>query len=301
MCRSSLGLSIHHLLRGNSILFKYASERSLLFYYCMPKATRRKAKSAQAAPRRKKVWVNALSMAQFLTTAFNLQKSSGIGPTLLLGPDPGPSSTTIETEHSAQFQPAQPPVAAPVPATSSSLPTWPTAGHAPHTAPSFTTVNPLQTYPTFAATIVTQAQHTGNLELNVTSTTSPVPSARHVTWSAEPFQSPANAVPGSSPRPSESPRSGSEADNTPSRGPPSKRIRVSRRNPIYGFVEGAMVGNKERGETFSCSLFYDRLIKFLLAAVPRKKELRDLQSNALQAGRRFRQEVEELVCRVSRI
>jgi hypothetical protein len=62
-----------------------------------------------------------------------------------------------------------------------------------------------------------------------------------------------------------------------------------------------MVGNKERGKTFRYSLFFDRLIKFVLAAVPRKRELRDLQSNALQAGRRFRQEIDDLVFRVSRI
>ena len=230
-------------LRADSTLFRHAAS---FYYYCMTKVTQKKAKSAKAAPssssasRRKKACANTLSMAQFLIV-FNLQKSPG----------PGPSS--------------QPPVAT-APGTSSSLPevnhipfiwnapAWPTVGHPAHAVPSFTTVNSLQAYPTFAATSLAQAQHdVGNLEPNVT--TSPVPFACHVTQSAELFQPPANTVPDPSPRsPPELPSSGSEADHTPSRGPSSKRIRVSRRNPMYGFVEGAMVGNKERGETFSCSL-----------------------------------------------
>jgi len=193
---------------------------------------------------------------RFLTI---LQKSHGDASTSL--PCPGPSAT-FETEtgltSSAQAHPTVPDPGL-APSTSSltqighyrylwDSPAWPAGHHPPHTPPAF--LNPLPTYPTFPPVLLTQAPRAVNLDHNATASTTPVPLSCHVTQSTQ-SQPLANTTDPSLRSPSPPSNTGSETEDTPSRPKSVGRIRISRRNPIHGFVEGAMAGNQEHGKAIT--------------------------------------------------
>ena len=179
-----------------------------------------------------------------------LQKSQGDASTSL--PCPGPSATIeTETDHPTVGMTGTP--------STSSLtqigqyrylwdsPAWPAGHHhSPHTPPAF--VNPLPSYPTFPAVLLTQAPRAGNLDHNATASTTPVPLSCHVTPQSTQSQPLANTTDPSPRSPSPPSNTGSETEDTSSRPKSVGRIRISRRNPIHGFVEGAMAGNQEHSK-----------------------------------------------------
>jgi hypothetical protein len=100
-----------------------------------------------------------------------------------------------------------------------------------HSGATFPSSNSTHTYPTFASTIFPFNQITESLHENCSCSSNLVPP---------------------SPR-SESPTSshGSDGDDSSSPRKSSKRIRISRRNPIHGFVEGVMAGNSEHSKSIN--------------------------------------------------
>jgi hypothetical protein len=215
----------------------------------------------------------------------NFQKTSG-EVSAQASTDPGPSSKTtptpIEVGVSHAFQPATPRDPGLTPASSSAQITsnpyiWNTQTggwssypmvHPSHSGPTFPSVSPLQTYPMFASTMFTHPQIAASLPENISSSSGVVvPPVLPDTRPTERTQLLAHpqATPSPSPHsPSESPSfsDGSESDSDKALvgQKSSKRIRISRRNPTHGFVEGAMVGNKE---------YCKSIVESLLVGLPR--------------------------------
>jgi hypothetical protein len=125
------------------------------------------------------------------------------------------------------------------------------------TAPSFATVNLLQTHPTLAPALLRHGQHTENLVHHITNSTTPVPlvpkshhSPRSFLW---------RIICASLLRlPSESPSSASETENTPSRHKHSKRVRISRRNP-FGLWTMQCLVNKNTARQITVHLCFNDL------------------------------------------
>lgn len=198
------------------------------------------------------------------------QKPSGgvpAGPALASS-DPGPLSVPI-VNPGIQIEHIQPPSAPPsnvglteppinasltsIPSSSSQTthnpyiltaqiggwPSYPIVNYPSLSAPTFPSANSLQTFPTVASTL---ARNPGE---NVFTNTAP--------QNTQPTEggSQSLATNDPSPRPlSETPGSSAESDADGSTPTKSKRIRISRRNPAHGYVEGAMMGTKEYSESF---------------------------------------------------
>jgi hypothetical protein len=168
--------------------------------------------------------------------------------------DPGPSSkpSTLGTTEAPPTQlpvagdPGLIPATSPVPQISRYTHIWntptgawsyPVAHHASHSSPTFT--NPLPMYPSFPPSTFVRTESVPVQETPNSSSTV-VPTMNQDTQSTQPLApdvlDPSLRMLCSSD--SDTDDDGAACPNS------SKRIRVSRRNPIHGFVEGAMVGNQ---------------------------------------------------------